>query len=460
MRCNKSNKSLSTLLIMIMLAPMMLAAMSMQAHALGLSPARTDVDFEPDKTKDYTISIINNERKDMKLVAFVEGDLSDLVKIDKKMIVISKDEYTKAFTFSLKTPKKLEKAGINEIPISILELPEGSQGEEDIAKVGSTVEVVHQIRINVPYPGVYAEVTDVYVMTSPDNKHVQFTMPVFNKGSAKLDNIKGIIEIYDLEGKLIGSVETNTMALNPKEEGKITAQFLTHDRRRRYHAKINVMYAGKTISLEKDFFIGTEMIEISGVSVDKFTLGGIAKFNIFLNSKWNQLIKDIYAEVEIKDSQNRQLTKFKTSSIDMDPSSAGLLNAYWDTANVNPGTYTMHVILYYTRIATDRLFTLDVGFNSIKIWEGATGAVVSGGDTINNAKSPLLVIAVTALIVMNIVILILFYRARKGKGRGGSGIGNNPDNAINNSLNNTNSANNADEGQEINKPKDSSLDAL
>ncbi|MCX6706863.1 MAG: hypothetical protein NT001_01840 [Candidatus Woesearchaeota archaeon] len=446
------NKLIPILLTVMIILPLLFLLSSAEVHALGVSPARTDVDFKPDQTKDYTINIINNERKDMKLMVFVDGDLSGLVKIDKKMITVSKNEYTKAFTFKLKNPHKFEKAGVNEIPIRILELPEGSGSEEDAAKVGSTVEVVHQVMINVPYPGVYAEVTDVYVMTSPDNKYVQFTMPVFNKGSAKLDSIKGIIEIYDLEGKLVGSVETNSLSLESNAEGKITAQFLTQDRRGRYHAKINVMYAGKEIKIEKDFFIGTEMIEVQGASVDKFTLGGIAKFNIFLNSKWNQLIKDIYAEVEIKDSKNKQLTKFKTASIDMDPNSVGMLNAYWDTANVNPGTYTMHVILYYTRIATDKLFTLDVGFNSIKIRESATGAVIAGGDNIDTAKSPLLVIAVVALIIINIVILILFYRAKKGKGKGGSDASND--------MNNANTINTSQDMNTSNKPKDGSLDTL
>jgi hypothetical protein len=424
----KNNKMMLMMAMIMILAPVIFAALSMQADALGVSPARTEVDFEPERTREFTISIINNERRDMKLLVSAEGDLADLVKMDKKLITIGKDEPSKSFTFALKNPNKFDKAGVNEIPIKILEIPQGSDEEEDAAIVGSALEIVHQVIINVPYPGIYAEVAEVYMTTSPDGKYVQFSMPVFNKGKEMLKGVKGIIEVQDLEGNLIGSVETNSIDIESNGEAKITAQFLTQERRGRYHAKIRVIYAGKQIDIEKDFFIGAEMIEVRGVSVEKFTLGSIAKFNILLNSRWNELIKEVYAEVEIKDSQNRQLTKFKTSSVDMDPNSIKIVNAYWDTENVNPGVYKMHVVLHYAMLTTYKVFSLDVGFNDISIRDGITGAVVPGGDSIDKGKNPLLTLGIIAIIIMNIAILLLNYKMVKGKkgdkGNGDAGSNN------------------------------------
>ncbi len=382
--------------------------------ALGISPARTDISYEEGKPKDITLNIINNERKDMRLLVYAEGEHSDKIKIDEKIVNIGRDEQIKQINVRLNMIGEMKKKpGMNEIRLKVLELPESYEGGEETARVGATVELIHQIRINVPYPGIYAEIPDVFITSLEGQDYVLFTLPVYNRGQSNLQGIKGVVKIYDPYGELLGAVDTTSIDLRAGSEGKIEARFYPGGKRGKYKAEISVAYSGKEANIEKEFFIGTEMIKINGVTVDKFKLGGIARFRVILESIWNQKIGDVYADVEIRDSENRQLTKFKTASIDMEADSIGIVDAYWDTADVNPGTYTMHVALYYTRLVTDRWFTMDVGFDSIKIRGDATGAVTAGGDSI--AKDPLLLIAVIALMIINITLIVFIYRARRKK---------------------------------------------
>ena len=398
-------------LCMIML---LIIVLSGTAAALGVTPARTSLDFSAGNQENIKINIINNEHEDMRLLIHADGKFSRYLKIEEDTVSMSSDERMKTINAKLIMGGEMKKSpGQNEIMLRILKLPEGSsEGSGNSAKVSATVEVVHQIRVNVPYPGVYLEVPDIYINTPSDGSSADFTIPVFNRGEKSIRGINGEIRIYNPDGKMVGTVETGSLSLKGGAKGKLNAEYTGEGGRGRYRAVITIDYAGKTAEIEKEFFMGSQLIDITGVTVDKFSLGSIAKFNIILDSRWNQQINDVYADVTIRDSSNKLQTKFKTPTTDVGAESTGILNAYWDTGDAEPGEYTMHVVLHYTRLAKEKLFTMDVGFDSIRIRGGnAAGAVVSGGDGADEGS--LLIAGVALLVVINTIILIMIYRSKR-----------------------------------------------
>ena len=402
-------KEAAWIVVMVLLIVML----STNAYALGITPARTVLDFEPGKTKDVKFTILNNENKDMKVMIYSDDENTKFLNMKTTVLEFRADEPSKDFTFSFKIVGQVLRPGMNEINIKVLELPEG-YGEDGVAKISATMELIHQLRVNLPYPGKYAE-SDVYITSNDAEKPILFTIPVFNKGKEDIVGIKAMIDIFDVKGNLVAAVETNEISLDSGKEGKVVAELTTKLGRGRYKAVIKLMYDEKTIEMEKEFFVATPLISINGVTIDSnFRLGSIAKFAILLENMWNQRIESIYGDIKINDETNREVGRFKTASVDMDENSIGKIDAYWDTQDISPGLYRMHIALNYLDLVNEKVYDMDVGFDSINIREyGATGAVVaSRGGEVN--KTLLLGTGVFILIVMNIALL-MYFRRKKGK---------------------------------------------
>ena len=61
-----------------------LVLLSANVLSLGLSPVKSAVDFQPDLSKEFTLTILNNEEKDFDVVITVEGDLKEYITLSQK----------------------------------------------------------------------------------------------------------------------------------------------------------------------------------------------------------------------------------------------------------------------------------------------------------------------------------------------------------------------------------------
>lgn len=400
--------------IWILMAVMIAALLSPRINALGITPGRTVLNFEDNKEEKIRFTILNNENKDMKVMIYFNDQDKKFIGTKPAIIDFKAGEPSKDFEFSLVMAGAYLNPGMNEIKIRALELPPGFEGDEN-AKITATVELIHQIRINVPYPGKYAE-SDVYITSNDEEKSLLFTIPIFNKGKEDIGKAKAAIEIFDAEGKSVIVIETNEISLGSGKEGKVTAELNSKLGRGRYKAKVKLDYDGKSIEMEKEFFVSVPLIRINSVLLDNgFSLGGIAKFALLLESMWNQRIDDVHSDIRITDQNNREMTRFKTASESIDANSIAKLDAYWDTKDISPGLYRMDVILNYLNLVNEKVFDMDVGFDTINIREyGATGAVVANKGK-GLSKNLVLGSAVFILVVLNIALILYFRRKMRPK---------------------------------------------
>ena len=121
--------------------------------ALGITPGRTIIDFSPNLEKEIQFTIFNSQNKDMNVAFVIKGELEKIVKLKEKVVHFNSSENSKLFKYKFKLPPKLD-SGLHKIDISAIEIPEYI-GEELLIK--STVSVVTQIYIYVPYPGKYVK---------------------------------------------------------------------------------------------------------------------------------------------------------------------------------------------------------------------------------------------------------------------------------------------------------------
>jgi len=91
--------------------------------AIGITPGRTTINFEPNLQKQGYFSIINSENKEMSVVFMVRGNFSEYVTLSETYAEFSKEESTKSFTYTINLPSKIDTPGRHEIEIVALETP-------------------------------------------------------------------------------------------------------------------------------------------------------------------------------------------------------------------------------------------------------------------------------------------------------------------------------------------------
>lgn len=395
-------------LVLALLA--MFSAAAVNAAAIGVTPGRTTVDFEPGLEKTVTFTIINNDHKAFNAFVYADDELKDYVTAEKNIVEFRETDDSKPFTYKFKLPEKMEKPGDHWAKIVVMEMPAGAKEGEQV--VMATTAVVHQLKVRVPYPGKYAEF-DMAVQEAEPGATATFFVKIFNLGTENIYKAFVTIDVLGPTNEKIATLESEEIAIESKKGGELIIPWKADVNPGTYHAVATVNYDGKVGSVEKNFGVGALRLELLDVKVRNFALGGIAKFEISVENKWNQKVDGVYAEVVMSDQKGDTIASFKSASVDIDPLQRSALYAYWDTQGVAKGTYDAKLILNYAGKTTEKLLKTYVSLESIETEiVGVTAKVI----TAKGAAGPgadVLVPLVLILVFINVGWFFYFRRKKK-----------------------------------------------
>ena len=141
---------------------------------LGVTPTRKGFEFEPEKIAKGSFTVMNSEQKDVVLEITTREEIADYIKVEASQVEL-KGGASKEISYELRMPASFEKPGLHVGEIVITRL--ASKGVEEGAFLDNIVSVVTQVRLRVPYPGLYAEgrldITEANV-----NETVTFILPI------------------------------------------------------------------------------------------------------------------------------------------------------------------------------------------------------------------------------------------------------------------------------------------
>src|SRR3989344_3857673 len=160
--------------------------------ALGITPARTTINFAPGLEQDVSFTIVNSEHKDINLVVYAAGELNQSVFISESLLEMKANDEAKEIKYKVELPLEL-KPGLNTAEIVVLEVHSG------VAGIGGVVGVATQLHVLVPYPGKYAE-AELNIISGEE---VTFVIPVFSRGKVDLVSVKVNVDIYNAMGEKI-----------------------------------------------------------------------------------------------------------------------------------------------------------------------------------------------------------------------------------------------------------------
>jgi len=363
-------------------------------NALGITPSKKIIEYD---TEEHTISvrIINNEAKDMTLQISAGGPLADYVTIDEPIINIKSTEGEKEFTYKIKLPPDLT-PGPKSIIVSVTEINTAS----DENTMSGLLAVSHQLQINVPYTGLYAE-GYLSMSSTTQNDATVAALNVMNLGTENINIIKGTLNVKDLNGKIVYSKTIPEYKDTfPGTSIKIEELF-NIGLSGKYIAEYDVDYDGKEITVSKEFYTGEYNITLINASVKNFKLGTIAKLDVDLSNNWNVPIEDIYGEIIITDLNGTIVGRANTSGATISPST-GVFTVYWDTANIKTGSYIINLKLHAGNKIITQEYPAIINNNEILI-----------GLQKENQKINMYIVAVVLISLACIMLLILFRRRNK-----------------------------------------------
>lgn len=382
--------------------------LSVNVWAIGITPGKTTLDFAPNSQQDVTFKVLNNEKKDMDVLLYIgEGDLSNIVTLYDNIVSFKAEETEKEFRYTVNFPSNIETPGDHEIQVVALEIPKGTSGNNF---VGATAAVATILKIRVPYPGKYAKIE----LTASDAKvgeEMTFVVPVWNLGTEDIINAQASIDILGPTNEKIITLTTEKKGFKSKNKGELVAKWEADVNPGKYFAVATLTYDGKTARAEKIFALGDLFIDIVDINVKDFNLGEVAKFNILVENKWNEIVTNVVPEIIISDKNGNEVASFKGAGVNVDSLSKAELNAYWDTEGVNEGTYDGKAVLYYEGKTTEKQLKTDVSLNGIKVsFLGQTAQAVRGGGI---GRNSILVTLVILLIIINIGWFIYIKRMKR-----------------------------------------------
>ena len=403
---NKNNFRMIYLAIAVILA----IAFIQNVSALGITPGRAVFDYSPGRQEDVNFKIINNEQKDMKVQIYVEGELNQTVTLYQKIVEFKSDELEKEFKYTFNLPEILEGPGIHQVRIIAMEIPEKV---EQGTFIGATVAVATELYIKVPYPGKYLDLK-LDIQESDVNDTTKFVVAASNFGDQKVARAYAIIDVLSKTNEKIASIKTDTVEIDVKQRKDFAAEWKADVGPGAYLAKVTVIYDDKIGTVEKVFNVGTLRIDLVDVVVDDFRLGGIAKFTIVGENRWNSEIKEVYSRVLIYDAANKTIADSKSASVDFPALEKTTMFAFWDTAGIDEGDYDGKIVLYYANKTTDREIRAKVRAEELNVEIVGLTANVVGPKGSGNSNFWLIAIVIT-LILINIAWFLYFKNKIKRK---------------------------------------------
>ena len=358
------------LIIKTFAAILIIALVSSNALALGITPGRTTLDFEPGKIHNGKLKIVNNEDKDISLIVYQRGTLKDYIELPESSLTLDKGS-SKEIPFILKLPEELENPGLNTADIVVREL--SSNIEEEEITVGSLTAVSHQVHVYVPVPGKFIQ---PQLNIVGEGSTVNFYLPIVNRGEEDIKELKATIFIQE-NGEQTDKIESEAISLKSKEKTELNLKWM-NEVYGNYRAVVLITFDDQVAKIESDFFIGDFFIKPLDISVKNFQLGEVAKFNTLVENIANEKVGDFTTEIIFYDVEESLIADIKSQPIDVEAKAKKESISFLDTENVEEGSYRGTLRLKYQDKVSEKQLKTIIEKNKIQIEiVGITGLVVS-----------------------------------------------------------------------------------
>lgn len=373
--------------------------------ALGITPGRTTVSFEPTLEKVVAFDVINTEKEATEVVFSVRGELAKYISLSNNFGIFANGEEIKPFEYKINLPTELE-PGFHSAEVVVLKAPKGSTLEG--TTIEATVSVVTQVYVYVPYPGKYIE-SDLEVYSSEESNTIEFHFPFVSRGEEEISKVSAKIDIFGGEEKII-TLETNSLSAKTNDRKELFVSWNPEVDDGEYWALATINYDGQEITHEESFSVGKENLGLVSIGVKDFELGDIAKIRILVENRLKDPVQDVFASLKILNSGSIGVADVKSVDYNLAPESREELVVYWDTEGVKKGLYDLELGIHKGEKSTNKDFKIDVREDDI-VFTGVGFVVAGSGDGKVSTTTVILLVA-GFLILINLFWIVVWLKGK------------------------------------------------
>ena len=301
--------------------------------ALGITPAKQEVDFLPGKVYEFTFTIISDS-SDKIIDLYLDGDLSAYGSLSTTQIVGSE-----SFLVTITLPDEMS-PGPHNIFVRGIE----AVSENDF--IGTRIDIGAPIRIFAPYPGRYADM-QLSIANGNVDEQIPIELLVSNKGQENL-YLEPYIDFYS-NGKKIDTLSYKPAEVLASEERYFRKYLSTAGYKPGDYVGIATIDYGEISTINQSFRIGSLNVNVTNFT-QRLQRGGIQRFHLSVESLWNHDILGLYADVNL--SKDSEIVSFRTPVIDLTAWSTGQLEGFVDTSSLE-GVYDIDISVYYSQKVTN-----------------------------------------------------------------------------------------------------------
>jgi len=361
---------------------MALLLMSQEAAALGIGPARTELDFEPGLSEELFVVVFNEDDFEQEIDLYVKGDLEDYVELSTSKATIPANSNAK-ITFTLALPQAPPGEGKLDTRIGAVQtVPQG------VGNAVAKVAVESQLWIYAPYQGKKLEASLEATDVKP-GEDVELILGISNVGTEDVDTSPSII--VSKEEEEIGTIDFGSVHVPSMEEKTLKESYPTESLDEgTYNAVALVPYNGETAKAVDNFSIGGFIVKITDIFYKGIVKGEIARFDVEVDNLWSKPVEGIYIEASAYGEEKTSSFKSETTSIAGGETKK--ISLFWDTTEIETGEYLIRFVLYYG----EKTDSKDI---DVSVSEGF--------------GAPHLINIVLAIVLA--MLLLLYYKRRKKK---------------------------------------------
>lgn len=387
-------------LVWLVLALLMLQLVT----AIGIRPAKTTVLSEEVSSYQGTFWVVNNDQMEFTAKVLVEGEMAQYISLSPEELSFRSDTDALPVNFVLNLPSSVP-PGSSTANIVVEQEALSSQDNS----ISSKIILKHKILIQGPYP-------DKYVSTKlnfheADNT-IEFVSEVENLGKLDVDKILTRFYVNDKQQNQ-QSIQTEETSLKTSEN-KLLKASLGKELFEQGEFEVSAVteYDGQQVELAKKLILGEPQVKVT--YFNQFLLANkINEYTIDLLNEWNQKIKNVFVDVEVK-KDNIKIDEFRTKSVDLEAELSKRISDYYDARDVNTGKYTFDLVInFWNLVRMDQaLYTFETEFleeESIDNVPALAGR--AAGDAEEQSSLPWLwIVGGGMVLIMILAILFIVWR--------------------------------------------------
>lgn len=381
------------------------------ATAIGVSPAKYELDFVPGHELDLSFSVRNSLDHEVPISISLSGRFADNATLSQEQISVPARNHEE-FDLNLALPESVDKPGKNILKVNIVE-------DVDSSGISARTGVRAIVVVHVPYPGRYAEITSFKVggekggVNEGQNASMEFS--VINRGKEALAGTEAEMTLSQ-DGEAVLEESFGDISMAPGETHTGSARLDTSSLPAgAYDARLDYHYDDVTRTSEHRFLVGYLDVDLSK-HPEVVEKQGIVKFPIRVSNKWGSAV-EVSGHVEVGGQRTDE-----SSAVRLDAFEQRGLTTYLDTNAMDFGLHEGEVVLRFERVgksddADDPLNKehtkrVPVTFN---LTEPREAVEESPGFISEGSLLPVVIVVLVILLLVNGFFMVRALASRRGK---------------------------------------------